>query len=330
MSNFTCPAECLTKPVLPLKLFIVPKKYRPKIRFPCDEGAHPDFLTEWWYGHFSLADTQGREYGAMVAYFNVGLKILMVYDLETERFHHFISSSALHHAEGRLDFYWHRDNLVRTDPKSFSYSLKSYGKDISVNLSLKSDKPPLLGCGDALIEWSGGSAYYYSFTRMKAKGTIEISDRVIEVQGVGWMDHQWMTYLGKGGWDWFAVQLDNDKELVFWHIVNPDESIKSKDLTVMFADHSIYHTQDFTLERIDSWVSPNSGREYSLLWRVRQESLGLDLVIRAKCAQQEIRLFESLSIPVFPFWEGRTSISGHFEGEAVSGRGYAEQVRLPL
>jgi predicted secreted hydrolase len=98
----------------------------------------------------------------------------------------------------------------------------------------------------------------------------------------------------------------------------------------MFADHSIYHTRDFALEKMESWVSPKTGREYTLLWRVRQESLGLDLVFRAKCAQQEIRLFESLSIPVFPFWEGRTSITGRFEGKAVTGKGYTEQVRLPL
>lgn len=305
-------------------------KPKPKIRFPRDESVHPDFLTEWWYGHFSLTDPQGREYGAMIAYFNVGLKILMVYELETERFHHFISSAALHHTKGCLDLHWHRDNLLRTDPKSFCYSLKSYGTDISVNLSLESDKPPLLGCSDGLIEWSGGNAYYYSFTRMKAKGTIEISGRVIDVQGVGWMDHQWMTYLGKGGWDWFAVQLDNDEELVFWHIVNPDESIKSKDFTVMFADHAIYHTRDFTLEKMDSWVSPKTGREYTLIWRVRKEALGLDLIIRAECAQQEISLFESLSIPVFPFWEGRTSVTGRLEGKTVTGKGYTEQVRLPL
>ncbi len=325
-----CVATCLTKPVCPIRLFIVSIKYRPRVRFPRDEGAHPGFLTEWWYGHFTLADRNGREYGAMVAYFNVGLKILMVYDLEAEQFHHFISASALHGAKGKLDLHWHRDHLVRTDPESFSYSLKSYGRDFGIDLSLESEKPPLPGCGDGVIKWSGGEAYYYSFTRMKAKGRINLSGEEIQVGGIGWMDHQWMTYLGKGGWDWFAVQLDNGKELVFWHIVNPDESVKSKDLTIMFADHSVYHTQDFTLEKMESWVSPQTGRKYGILWRVREARHGLELVVKAMHARQEIRLFESMSVPVFPFWEGRTVVSGVLDGEAVCGKGYTEQVRLPL
>ena len=31
----------------------------PKIYFPEDEGAHPEMLTEWWYGNFGLTDSKG-------------------------------------------------------------------------------------------------------------------------------------------------------------------------------------------------------------------------------------------------------------------------------
>jgi predicted secreted hydrolase len=97
----------------------------------------------------------------------------------------------------------------------------------------------------------------------------------------------------------------------------------------MFSDNSVYHTRKIVLERLDSWISPKSGKEYGVLWRVREQARGLDLVLRARHAQQEIRMFESLSIPTFHFWEGRTTISGYLDGEAVSGVGYSEQVRLP-
>jgi len=304
---------------------------RPKIHFPEDEGAHPEFFAEWWYGHFSLTDSGGREYGAMVAYFTVGLKILAIFDLEAERLFHAVSGSALHHAEGFFELRWGgRDHWFRTDPDSFFYQLESYGPEIGLNLALVSEKPPLLGCGNGLIRWTGGRSYYYSFTRLRAKGKIELLGRMIDVEGIGTMDHQWMNYIGKGGWDWFCVQLENETEIVFWHIVNPDESVKSRDLTIMFPDNSVHHTRDLVLEKMDSWVSPESGREYGVLWRVREKTHDLDLEIRARYAQQEIRMFETLSGPLFPFWEGSMTVSGRLRGEAVSGTGFAELVRPPI
>jgi predicted secreted hydrolase len=302
----------------------------PKIHFPEDEGAHPEFLAEWWYGNFSLTDSGGREYGATAAYFNFGLKILAISDLEAERLYHVVSGSALHHAEGFFELRWGgRDHWFRTDPDSFSYHLESYGPEIGFNLALVSEKPPLLGCGNGLVRWTGGRSYYYSLTRLRAKGQIELSGRMIDVEGIGMMDHQWMNYMGKGGWDWFCVQLENETEIVFWRIVNPDESVKSRDLTIMFPDNSVHHTRDLVLERMDSWVSPESGREYGVLWRVREEVHDLDLEIRARYAQQEIRMFEALSGPTFPFWEGSMAVSGHLGGEAVCGTGCAELVRPP-
>jgi predicted secreted hydrolase len=299
-----------------------------KIHFPRDEGAHPAFPAEWCYGHFSLADYEGREYGAMVAYFTFGLKILSISDLAAGRFHNFVSGSALHYVERKFDLRWGRDHWFRTDQHSFSYKLESYGAGLGLDIALVSEKPPLLGSGGGVSEWTGGDSYYYSFTRLKAKGRIELQGQKLDVEGIGWMDHQWINSLGKGGWDWFAVQLDDNTELVFWHIVNPDESVKSCDLTIMLPDSSVYHTRDLVLERLDSWVSPESGREYGVVWRVREKDRGLDLVLRARHAQQEIRMFESLSIPTFNFWEGRTTVSGYLDGQAVSGIGYAELVRL--
>lgn len=303
---------------------------QPKIRFPEDEGAHPDFPAEWWYGHFNLTDSQGREYGAMAAYFSVGLRILAISDVEVEQLYYAVSSSALHQAEGFFELHWGRDHWYRTEHDSFSYRLESHGPEIGLNLSAASEKPPLLGCGNGVVRWSGGDSYYYSLTRLRAKGQIELPGRTVDVEGIGVMDHQWMASLGKGGgWDWFCIQLDNNTEIIFWHIVNLSESVESRDLTIMFSDSSVYHTRKFALERLDSWVSPESGREYGVAWRVREKTRDLDLLIRARYPQQEVRMFESLSVPSFPFWEGGMAVSGRLDGEAVSGVGYVELVRPP-
>ncbi|MCK4598321.1 hypothetical protein KAU37_00625 [Candidatus Bipolaricaulota bacterium] len=293
----------------------------PQVQFPEDEGAHPEMLIEWWYGNFSLADPEGKEYGAMVAYFNSGFRILSISDLEAQAFYSEVFNSTPDYAEGGLNLRWGtHDHWFRTDPDSLSYHLESYGTEISLNLSLNSSKPPLLVGGDGLLEWTQGSFYYYSLTRLQVEGQIELAGRVIDVSGIGWMDHQWMNSRITRGWDWFSVQLDNQAEIIFWQIVNPDGSVDSQDLTIMFPDNSVYHTQDITLERMDSWVSPETGNEYGVLWRVREEAHDLDLEIRARYPEQEIRGI---------FWEGGTTVSGYLDGEAVTGTGYAELIQFP-
>lgn len=304
----------------------------PQVHFPEDEGAHPEMLTEWWYGNFALTDSEGREYGAMVAYFNSGLRILSLSDVEAKHFYPEVSISTPDYAQGTLDLRWDdSDHWFRSDLDSLSYHLESYGDEISLNLDLNSEKPPLLVGGDGLIEWTYGSSYYYSITRLQVEGQIELSGEVIDVEGIGWMDHQWMNFLtelAQRDYDWFSVQLDNDTEVIFWQIVNRDGSVESFDLTIMFADSSVYHTQDIALEKLDSWVSPETGNEYGVLWRVREETHDLDLEIRARYSEQEIIVFETPEA-TFAFWEGSTTVSGRLAGEAVTGTGYAELVQFP-
>ncbi|MEE8471170.1 MAG: lipocalin-like domain-containing protein, partial [Dehalococcoidia bacterium] len=191
---------------------------RPQIHFPEDEGAHPTSLLEWWYVNFSLADSSGRKYGAMAAYFNMGLKIISISDLQAEDFRHEVFGSAPHYSEGALNLRWGgRDHWFRTEDRdSLSYRLESHGNEIDLNLDMVSQKPPLLAGGDGLIEWSGGLSYYYSLTRLLVEGQIGLGGKTIDVEGIGWMDHQWMESLGERGWDWFSVQLDNQTEINFW------------------------------------------------------------------------------------------------------------------
>ncbi|MCK5654360.1 MAG: hypothetical protein KAH98_04415 [Dehalococcoidia bacterium] len=303
----------------------------PRIQFPQDEGAHPDALIEWWYGNFSLIDSKGREYEAVTAYFAPGLKIVALSDTEEQRFHQEISFSTRDFAQGMLNLRWgDSDHWFRSDQNTLSYGLESRGNNIGLNLDITSKKPPLLVGGDGLVEWTEGNSYYYSLTRLQVEGQIELSGRKIDVKGTGWMDHQWMNAMGMPGWDWFCAQLDDDTEIIFWHIIKPDETVKSRDITIMSADNLIYHGQDIAFEKLDSWVSRQSGNKYGILWRVTEKTRGLDLEIRARYSEQEIRMFDVLPETNFAFWEGSTTISGYLDGKKVAGKGYAELLRAPI
>lgn len=304
----------------------------PQVHLPEDEGAHPEVLTEWWYGNFGLTDSKGRQYGAMVAYFNAGLRILSICDLEAKRFHHEVAFSTPECAQGILDVRWGSDDRwFRNNPDELTYHLHSHGNEIGLDLDLDSQKPPLLVGGNGLVEWPFGSSYYYSLTRLQAKGQIILSGEAIEIQGIGWMDHQWMDFVPGAvdrSYSWFSVQLDNNTEFVMWQILNLDESIESQHMTIMLPDNTVFHTQDLVLQRVDSWVSPDSGRDYGILWRVREQACRLDLEIKARYPEQEIQMSEILGFN-HAIWEGRMTVSGHLASEAVSGTGYAELIRPP-
>ena len=314
----------------------------PQVRFPQDEGSHPEFQSEWWYANFNLTDSEGRKYSAMVSYFTPALKVISISDLESQVFYHEVygshpfsgGSNNLYrpdYAEGSLDLRWGgTDHWFRTDTDTLSYHLEANGTDIGLNLNFVSVKPPLMVGGDGLVEWVHGSSYYYSLTRLQVEGQIKLQGQLIDVTGIGWMDHQWMDSMSGMGWEWFSAQLDNDTELIFWQIVNPDESIESLDLTIMFPDNSIYHTGDLELEKLSSWISPQSGREYGINWRVREKDRDLDLELIAHYPEQEIKVFEVPTMGLgFYFWEGAMTVAGQLDGEAVSGVGYAELVRPP-
>ena len=314
-----------------------PESYGPpQVQFPQDEGAHPEFGVEWWYLNALLTDQEGRKYTAMVAYFRPTLRIISISDLETGTFYQEVPSlwEILHttpnFAEGVLDLRWNEsDRWYRTDQDSLSYQLTTEAEDIGFSLSLSSEKPHLLVGGDGLIEWTEGDTYYYSLTRLHAEGTIDLEGETIDVEGIAWMDHQWMESMAERGWNWFSVQLDDGTDIIFWEIVNPDGSVISRDMTIMFQDESIYHTTDIDTEIADRWVSPETGEEYGVVWQVREENHDLDLEIRARHAEQEILMFKGEQPDMaWQFWEGATTVTGQLEGENVSGTGYAELVPI--
>ena len=63
---------------------------------------------------------------------------------------------------------------------------------------------------------------------MNASGTIAAGgdDALIPVEGEAWFDHQWGDFIavGGGGWDWFAVNLDDGTDLTLSLVRDADGS----------------------------------------------------------------------------------------------------------
>ena len=61
---------------------------------------------------------------------------------------------------------------------------------------------------------------------------------------------------------------------------------------------------DVTIQATEQWVSPGTGGDYGVVWRVQEETLDLDLGIRARYADQEILLFSRIT-PTYPGSSGK-------------------------
>ena len=319
--------------------------------FPQDHGPHPDFQTEWWYYTGNLADAQGRQFGYQLTFFRRALvppKDMPVRqsDLASGQiyFAHFAltDESAGQHvafekfsrgagglagamAEPYRVFVedWAVTGLTT---QGDAVQLVAHSGAYSITLDLKSAKPAVAQGEQGLSAKSdtpGNASYYYSFTRMVTTGTLSSADGAFTVSGLSWMDHEWSTSaLGPNaqGWDWFSLQLSDQRELMLFQVRNTDGSIDPvSGGTLVLPDGSTRRlTRDeVKLDVLERWHSPTSGADYPVRWRVTIADLSTVLEVSARIKAQE----NNLSVV---YWEGAMTLQGQSDGKPVSGAGYVE------
>lgn len=317
--------------------------------FPEDHGPHPEFRTEWWYYTGNLETAEGRRFGFQLTFFRSALAPEMaerasawatrqvylahftVTDVQGERFRSFErwsrGAAGLAGSEGEPFRVWVKDwSAEAVGGEAPPMRISAREGDVGIDLVLRPGKPPVLQGERGLSRKSaerGNASYYYSLTRMPATGTVRIAGGSFPVSGLVWMDREWSTSsLGKDqvGWDWFALQLSDGREVMLYRLRRKDGSADpaSSGTVVGPGGQSRRLTRgDFILEDLDRWPSPRSGAEYPSRWRLRIPSEDLDVEVRPLLADQELDVS-------FLYWEGAVGISGTRSGAPVTGRGYVE------
>lgn len=319
--------------------------------FPLDHGPHDSFQTEWWYYTGNLADAQGRRFGYQLTFFRRALLPEEQMPARTSNlasgqvyFAHFAVTDAaadsheyaerfsrgaggLAGASGDPYRVFLEDwSAIALDDTGDHVRLTARQGSIAIALELRSAKP-IVAHGDgglsAKSDAAGNASYYYSFTRLETRGTINTASGTFGVAGSSWMDHEWSTSaLGPNaqGWDWYSLQLDNQREIMMFQVRNSDGSLDAvSGGTLVNADGS---TQSFTrdqvqVEVLERWRSPDNGAEYPIRWRVRLPDYDLDLEVVSIVKDQQVRVSVE-------YWEGAVSIRGTDAGAPISGVGYIE------
>src|SRR5262249_19120570 len=141
-----------------------------------------------------------------------------------------------------------------------TFRLTAADEGNAIDLTVRQDKPTVLEGDHGLSAKSaepGNASYYYSLTRLLTDGTITVKGTASQVSGTSWMDREWSTsQLGKNavGWDWFALQLDDKREIMLYKIRLSDGSIEPmSDGTFVNAGGPVIHLsqKDYTIEVLD-------------------------------------------------------------------------------
>lgn len=322
-----------------------------KFQFPRDLGMHPQFRNEWWYFTGNLTAENGERFGYQFTIFRSGLsrdsvhsidcwranQIFMAHfavsNLEKDKFYFSqrFSRAAAGLAGADIDPFkvWLEDwRVEETAQGKFELpvlSLRAQEEEYSLELTLESIKPVVLQGKSGLSrkgEEEGNASYYYSFTRLKTAGNLQIQGRKFYVTGFSWMDREWSTSaLGKNevGWDWFSLQFEDGTELMYYQIRDKNGlPSKFSEGTFVREDGSYQkiETNDVELIISEYWQSP-LGSSYPSKWIMKIDKLDLELEIVPAMKNQEIN-------GVVRYWEGSVIIDGKKNGVQIKGRGYVE------
>ncbi len=332
-------------------------------QFPRDHAAHDAYRSEWWYFTGHLRASNGHRFGYELTFFrfalqpraskrNAGESEWYAYQLYPAHFavsdvtngkftyHETFARDALRQgyaSEERLDVGANRWRLSGTEEVRPRLHLRASSGSDAIDLTLQSEKVPAIH-GHGGISQKGPcrscASHYYSFTRLQTMGVVTAGGVRYAVDGNSWMDHEFGSdelQPNQSGWDWFALQLRDGREVMLYRLRQKDGSTTPQSSGSLVARNGTVEylpLSAFTIATTNSWKSPHTNAIYPNGWRAAVRGIDTPLVIVPLLADQEL-----VDASGTTYWEGaadvRNAKTGESIGEAyVELTGYASSVRL--
>ena len=329
---------------------------------PRDDGPH-DRLTEWWYYTGHLRSEDGGRFGFEYVIFRAergGFPVtwashLALTDENGGRFHYAqrneigpqVDRSPREGGEPTGFAFtvtgfdiadptrlpgtpWTMEGSLGTDTLSATAAGEEvFGDPVStfgLDLRLREIKPPALHDRDGYIDFGpAGGSYYYSRTAMDATGTLTLGAETLAVTGDAWFDHQWGDFIsvGAGGWDWFAVNLEDGTDLTVSLVRAADGTYPLVYGTLVDAQGRTRHVgeEDLTVAVTDEWTSPDTGATYPAGWTITVPGEELEVRLSPTVPQQELDTRATTGVV---YWEGSQRVAATRAGSPLGGLAYVE------
>ena len=288
-------SEWIQPPTHSAKGYLVPTPdYLPV--FPRDHGSHPEHGIEWWYwvGHLNAVHSE-KNFGFQSTIFRLAGDPEKSGVTQSEPFGNhnlFLVHTALSDLEEEKYIHYERVMREGWQARSSEKTLSLTVGGVKVNLLEEEDghkvvtrypggvkleltfKPakPLVSFGDRGLSRKGADpasvSWYWSYTRLQAKGTLFQNGEEIAVEGIAWMDHEISSsQLGEDleGWDWTCMQLDDGTELKAYRLRKKDGGSDPWS-AVYWIDQEgnteRVYADSFTWKTLDTWASPKTELQY--------------------------------------------------------------------
>jgi predicted secreted hydrolase len=311
--------------------------------FPADHGAHREFRNEWWYITGNVK-SESTDLGFHVTFFRVanqpepadsesawaasqfymGHFAVTAAGQQKVRAHERFARAAagLAGAEQRNSetTVW-LDDWKLTHTASGAWALDVADGSEKISLTLTAEKPVVLQ-GEAGYSRKSAdpcnASYYYSMPRLRAEGQISVAGKSYDVTGSAWLDREWSSSAlaaDQVGWDWFALQLDDGRDIMFYQLRNSDGSADPHSHAVEIDQSGDRRSIPVPELIIDHWWQSPNGGNYPVAGRLRRSDTGEVIVFEPLIENQELLL-------TVRYWEGAIRLRNE-SGEPV-GRGYLE------
>ncbi len=288
--------------------------------FPKEEGEHPNLKLEWWYfaGHLEEEKNPKNKFGVTLIFDKnpAHIKANLINGILKENF-----SSVI-----KIDNYdiLSKDNLTIQkgnnfwiETELFKYKIHYEFDDKEIDLILNSVKPPF-------ITNIGSTAFYCQQTRVTISGFLSFSQQKYKVKGWGWIDHQgFEDSFPFYSWNWHAIQLDNNIEIVFMTYPDDQSGQIFKSSLFVYKDTQIetINNDNYSIEYINYWIDPKTKYRYPTKLRLKIPQKNANLDIEAILENQVIET-------IYKIYEGSTEVTGIWQGEKISGRAQIETINL--
>ncbi len=327
------------------------------LRFPRDHGMHPDFRIEWWYitgwleahrnsvgpGAPSAGPGTHRAagpFGYQITFFRVRSRhsadnpsrfaprqLLLAHaaisDPALGRLRHDQQAwragarATVAAGDTRIELPGWR--LIREPDDSYRAEVDADG--FGYRLRLASTAPPVLQ-GDAGYSRKGPrpeqASYYYSRPGLRAAGALWIEGREYDVEGSGWLDHEWSSELmpeAAVGWDWAGIGLDDGGSLLVFRLRDADGDAVHSHGRLRRPGRADMEAEP-RFEPLRFWESPRTGIRYPVEWLVTLSDKSF--LLKPLFDDQEMDARQSSGTV---YWEG--AVTASLDG-AIVGRGYLE------
>lgn len=312
-----------------------------QVKFPRDFYFKKDYRVQWWYFTGHLLDENKREFGYELTFFVVSVQkrnyksqfgVNTIYishfaisDIAGERFYFNdrADAGAYGFAGAREDQLnvWVGKNSLKGNMNEMR--LKASDDKNMIDLKLIPAKPIILhgenGYSRKSEESPLISSIYFSYVNMKTEGILKIGNQTFNVKGKSWFDREISSRSlseNQEGWDWFAIQLDDGREIMLYIIRNKDGFLDEYSSGTFVYPNGKYRKLsrgDFNVKVLSYYYSKKTKAKYPSEWEIKIYSEDIVLKITPLLEDQEIIAYGTTGNY---YWEGSCKVEGTSKGRA--------------